>query len=172
MRVMNNMAQVITAPSIEIPMFTSVFLAGGITNCKEWQKEVIENLEYEDVSLFNPRQEHFDVSDKTASYKQILWEFERLEEMNIFSMYFCNDNSDQPICMYELGRNIIRIQNRFPSDWEKRIVISVEDGYRRKSDVFIQTELATQGKVFVDADADPYSHSQYIKRAILINKEV
>ena len=39
------MAQIITAPSIELPKFTSVFLAGGITNCKEWQEEVIEKLE-------------------------------------------------------------------------------------------------------------------------------
>ena len=160
------MAQIITAPSIELPKFKSVFLAGGITNCKEWQKEVIENLEYEDVSLFNPRQEHFDVSDKNASYKQILWEFERLEKIDIFSMYYCNDNSDQPICMYELGRNIVRMQNRFPSDWEKRIVISVEDGYRRKGDVLIQTELATQNKIFVETNGTPELHSQYIKRAI------
>lgn len=160
------MAQVITAPSIEIPKFTSVFLAGGITNCKEWQKEVIEKFEYEDVSLFNPRQEHFDVSDKFASYDQISWEFERLEKMDIFSMYYCNDNSDQPICMYELGRNIVRMQNRFPSDWEKRIVISVEYGYRRKADVIIQTSFATQSKIFVEPDASPDLHAQYIKRAI------
>ena len=159
------MAQVITAPSIEIPKFISVFLAGGITNCKEWQKEIIEELEFEDISLFNPRQKHFDVLDQNASYKQILWEFERLEKMDIFSMYYCNDNSDQPICMYELGRNIVRIQNRFPSDWEKRIVISVENGYRRKADVLIQTELATQNKVFVETNATPDLHSQYIKRA-------
>ena len=160
------MSQVIIAPSIEKPIYTSVFLAGGITNCKEWQKAVIEELEFEDISFFNPRQEHFDVSDKNASYKQILWEFERLEKMDIFSMYYCNDNSDQPICMYELGRNIVRMQNRFPSDWEKRIVISVEDGYRRKADVLIQTELATQNKVFVEANATPDLHAQYIKRAV------
>lgn len=160
------MAQIITAPSIEIPKFTSVFLAGGITNCKEWQKTVIEELAFEDVSIFNPRQEHFDVSDKNASYKQILWEFERLEKMDIFSMYYCNDNSDQPICMYELGRNIVRMQNRFPSDWERRIVISVEDGYRRQTDVLIQTELATQNKVLAITNTSPYLHAQYIKQAI------
>ena len=159
------MAQIITAPSIELPKFTSVFLGGGITNCKEWQKEVIRELEFEDISLFNPRQEHFNVSDKNASYKQILWEFERLEKMDIFSMYFCNDNSDQPICMYELGRNIVRMQNRFADDWEKRIVISVENGYRREADVIIQTELATRNKIFVHTDATPELHAQYIKRA-------
>lgn len=159
------MTQIITAPSIELPKFTSVFLAGGITNCKEWQKEAIKELEPYDISVFNPRQEYFDVSDKSASCEQILWEFERLEKMDIFSMYFCNDNSDQPICMYELGRNIARMQNRFPSDWEKRIVISVEIGYRRAADVLIQTELATGNKIFVDANATPESHAYFIKRA-------
>ena len=156
------MAQIITAPSNETPIYPSVFLAGGITNCKEWQKKVIEELEFEDISIFNPRQEHFDITDKNAAYKQIQWEFERLEQMDIFSMYFCNDNSTQPICMYELGRNIVRMQNRFPSDWEKRIIISVEDGYERVKDVLVQTELATKGRIFVETDADPQSHAQYI----------
>ena len=160
------MAQIITAPSIELPKFPSVFLAGGITNCKDWQKKVIKELKIHNISLFNPRQEHFDVSDINASFNQILWEFERLEKMDIFSIYFCNDNSDQPICMYELGRNIIRMQNRFPNDWEKRIVISVEDGYKRKADVLIQAELATGGKIFIDGDATPDSHAYYIKRAV------
>ena len=160
------MAQIIIAPSTEKPIYTSVFLAGGITNCKEWQKKVIEELDRcEKISIFNPRQEHFDITDKNAAYKQISWEFERLEQMDIFSMYFCND-STQPICMYELGRNIIRMQNRFPADWERRIVISVEDGYERVKDVLVQTELATRGKIFVETDANPESHAEYIKGRI------
>jgi hypothetical protein len=68
--------------------------------------------------------------------------------------------------MYELGRNIVRMQNRFPSDWDKRIVISVEDGYRRIADVLVQTELATKNEVFVETYATPDLHAQYIKRAI------
>lgn len=157
------MAQIITAPSTEKPIYRPVFLAGGITNCKEWQKEVIKELEFEDISIFNPRQKHFDVTDKNASYKQILWEYERLEQMGIFSMYFCNDNSDQPICMYELGRNIVRMQNRFPHDWQDRIVICVEDGYKRSTDVRIQVQLCAP-KLFVDLDATPEVHTQYIKQ--------
>lgn len=159
------MSQIITAPSIEKPKYISLFLAGGITNCKEWQKVVIRELESENVSIFNPRQEYFDITDNSASYKQILWEYERLEQMDIFSMYFCNDNSDQPICMYELGRNIVRMQNRFPSDWQKRIIISVEDGYKRKQDVIIQTGLCAPA-MFVYGSGDPETHAHYIRRAI------
>ena len=159
------MAQVITAPSDETPKYPSCFLAGGISNCWEWQKAVIDNLGYVMVSLFNPRQEHFDVSDVNASEKQIAWEYERLETMDIFSMYFCNDDSDQPICMYELGRNILRMQNRFPSDWQKRIVISVEQGYRRAKDVVIQTRLCAPN-VNVDKDANPQRHAMRILEAV------
>lgn len=148
--------RIITAPNYYEP-FTKdirVFLAGGITNCPNWQEEVIKQLEdnyvYDSLVVFNPRRENFPIGDKTAAYTQIAWEFEMLEKCDIFSMYFSSGDSDQPICMYELGRNILRIQTRFPTDWQDRIVISTEDGYRRKQDVLIQTGLATQGKVFVN----------------------
>lgn len=163
------MVQVITAPSNQKAKFISVFLAGGITNCKEWQKEVINEIssyENNNITLFNPRQENFDITDKSASYKQILWEYKRLEKMDIFSMYFCNDNSDQPICMYELGRNIVRMQNRFPNDWEKRIIISIEKGYKRSQDVIIQTQLCAP-KLFVENDATPETHAKYILKKYL-----
>lgn len=159
------MIQILTAPSSEKPIYPSVFLAGGISNCKNWQNEVIEELSLEDLSIFNPRQSHFDITDKNASYKQILWEFERLERMDVFSMYFCNSDSDQPICMYELGRNILRMQNRFPNDWHDRIIISVEHGYKRAQDVLIQTQLCAP-KLFVEMDATPNTHAHYIKKAI------
>lgn len=38
------MSQIIIAPDTSEPIYTSVFLAGGITNCKEWQKDVINRL--------------------------------------------------------------------------------------------------------------------------------
>ena len=158
--------EVITSPDYSMGRFTSVFLGGGITNCKDWQSEVIEKLIDENMTIYNPRQKYFDASDSTIVYEQIEWEFYYLEMMDIFSMYFCACESDQPICMYELGRNIVRMQNRFPTDWEKRIIISVEEGYKRKDDVLIQTSLATNDKIFVEVcNTSPYIHAQYIKRA-------
>ena len=124
----------------------SVFLAGGITNCATWQDDVAEYLgdhkNTDKLVLFNPRRDNFPINDPTASYKQIGWEFRQLEQADIFSMYFCAGESLQPICMYELGRNILRMQMRFPTDWYRRIVITVEDGYKRATDVKIQTRLA------------------------------
>jgi hypothetical protein len=86
--------------------------------------------------------------------------------MDIFSMYYCAGESDQPICMYELGRNILRMQQRFPYSWVRRIVISVEEGYSRSFDVRMQTKLATNDKIDINRNATPETHAKAIKRAI------
>lgn len=144
--------KVFTAPEevvIEDDEIT-VFLAGGICNCPDWQKEVINQLRTieengEDLShlvVLNPRREKFPIDDPSASGVQIKWEFDMLNQANIFSMYFCNSPSDQPICMYELGRNLMKHSKEL-------VVITVEEGYRRKNDVIIQTELATMSNDIV-----------------------
>lgn len=160
------MSRVITAPSMASAIYPSVFLAGGITNCPDWQSEVINALDCERIALFNPRREKFNITDPDSVFVQIAWEYDRLESMDIFSMYFCGGESDQPICMYELGRNIVRMQNRFPSDWQKRIIVSIEDGYKRAKDVVIQMQLCAP-TVGVNISASPESHAQCIKRAVV-----
>ena len=160
---------------------TGVFLAGGITDCDNWQSEVIDVLEdhlfYSEPVIFNPRRENFPINDKSAARAQIEWEYAALERCGIFSMYFCSGRSDQPICMYELGRNILRMQMRFPSDWQDRIVISVENGYRRKQDVLIQVDLATRNAVTVNTqffanaltnDGLIYDHAEGIARSLSV----
>lgn len=123
-----------------------VFLAGGITNCSDWQKEVIEHFKdrYTNWALCNPRRDDFEYSFYGA-VEQIEWEFSCIEKCDIFSMYFdYSEESDQPICFYELGRNLLRMQERFPDDWEDRIVISCHEDFKRRTDVSIQTLLATK----------------------------
>ena len=126
----------------------TVFLAGGITGCRDWQSEVLNEFDndpcYENIVFFNPRRKEFDINTRSETTKQIQWEFDMLEQCDIFSMYFCGSESDQPICMYELGRNIPRMQVRFPVDWPYRLIISSEENYKRKTDVVIQTGLATK----------------------------
>jgi hypothetical protein len=83
------------------------FLAGGITNCAEWQDAVLDLLKDEDdhLIIFNPRRKKFPINDPTASFEQIKWEFDHLMNCDIFSMYFDGtEQSDQPICFYELGK--------------------------------------------------------------------
>lgn len=138
--------KVITAPeNYKITSYdVKCFLAGGITGCHDWQKELIEELDkygLDDLTLFNPKREKFDTSDRNATYDQICWEFAYLNSMDIFSVYFTKDTL-QPITLYELGRYIEVMKNTFPRDYEKRIIISMEPGYERADDVIIQTNLA------------------------------
>jgi len=163
----------------------SVFLAGGITNCPNWQADVIAELKRLDeempgkldgLVIFNPRRDNFPIDDPNASVEQITWEFNELQRMDVFSIYFTDGTSDQPICLYELGRNVLRMQRNFPIDFEKRIVISCHPDYRRSQDVRIQTKLAWEevplGGEFIKRDrpeiewkTDPVSHAARIVKA-------
>jgi hypothetical protein len=125
-------------PEMSHPM---VFLAGGITNCPDWQQDVrkiLGDLDLPEFYLVNPRRDNFPIHDPNAALEQITWEFHALNQSNIFSMWFSNAESDQPICMYELGRHLVR----FGDGMIDYVCIGVEPGYRRSQDVAIQTQLA------------------------------
>ena len=128
------MMRVITAPEPLTTDRPSVFLAGGITGCPDWQAEVIERLFDVNGVLLNPRRAAFDVSDPEAGPEQIRWEFEALAQCDIFSMWFCAETI-QPICMYELGRHLAL---RIPS----QVVLGVHPDYPRATDVDMQSRLA------------------------------
>ena len=158
--------KIIEAPNLYIPAAdeVSVFLAGGISNCPDWQSEVIALLENFDSTnrdsklvVYNPRRANFDVNDKSASVNQITWEFMYLERCDIFSMLFVKSESPQPICFYELGRNLQRHMS----------VVSVETGFSRGFDVFAQIDLATRGelKVGLVYDGNYRIHAEKIYQA-------
>jgi len=110
----------------------SLFLAGGITDCPDWQKEVKEALSNEEIVIFNPRRANFPIHDPSAARKQILWEFKHLRLANAILFWFPKETMC-PIVLYELGA------------WSmtpKEIFIGVHPEYKRKQDVEIQTSLA------------------------------
>jgi hypothetical protein len=159
---MNNMnIDVITAPEHKFfsPNTLKIFLAGGICKCIQWQPMVIDKLlndkmlrlsyGYDTLHILNPRRVDW-IEEPGAAEKQIEWEFDMLEKCDMFTMYFAGGESDQPICMYELGRNIETMKKKFATTWPKRIVITCDSSYKRVNDVIIQTRLATEGKVTVN----------------------
>jgi hypothetical protein len=134
--------KVITAPDknwppqgLERPW---VFMAGGITDCPNWQDTIIAKTgTVKKGVLFNPRHDTFPIKDPTAAKEQITWEFNALMSCHIFTMWFCSGKSEQPICMYELGRYLARFQlGRVP-----RIVIGCAEGYKHQLDVLMQVKL-------------------------------
>lgn len=165
---------VVVAPEHKVAKFGAlkIFLAGGITNCIDWQKIIIDNFEKTNnynICLFNPRRKNFDIK-KDSAEEQIVWEFNAIEKCDLFTMYFDGGVSDQPICLYELGRNIERMKQRFPDDWTDRIVITCDAKYKRVEDVIIQTRLATDDMVKVnvvdDVDKSVHIHYNNICKAI------
>ena len=109
----------------------SVFLAGGITDCPQWQAELVKMLANSDLVLLNPRRENFPIDDPSAAKTQIQWEYEHLRDADAISFWFCKDTLC-PIVLYELGAW---------SMTEKPIFVGVEEGYARRQDVEIQTAL-------------------------------
>jgi hypothetical protein len=120
--------KVITAPK-PIDDAQSVFLAGGITGCPDWQAEVIYMLDEEgfDGTVYNPRRANFPIGDPTAASEQIAWEFAALERADVRLFWFAGgervfpesalrsageypgagarySSPVQPIALYELGR--------------------------------------------------------------------
>ena len=172
--------KIVIAPTVYFPQATDIciFLAGGITNCPDWQGEVIKHIKDDIVTtlkqemtymvLVNPRHEKFNAEDKSATRNQIGWEFKWLERADILSILYSDSESVQPIALYELGRNIVRMQMKFPADWRDRIIISVDENYKRKEDVIVQTELATNGLVPVHVkptDELYTNHAAMIRRS-------
>lgn len=119
---------------------TVMFLGGGITNCEDWQKVVIDYLKENskiDLQIFNPRRPDFDVSDPSAAEKQIEWEYKNIHNSDIFTMYFADSQkSVQPICFYELGKyKQIWMKNN------KQLYIGCHPDFSRRYDVIKQCQL-------------------------------
>lgn len=112
----------------------SIFMAGGIVNCPDWQSEVVEHLGslgIEDYVLFNPRRKKFPFDDPTAAPEQIVWEYDYFRLADAILFWFPCETLC-PIVMYELGAW---------SMTDKPIFVGVHPDYQRRQDVEIQTKL-------------------------------
>jgi len=118
-----------------------VFMAGGITNCPDWQSVLIDVLLHKEKglegTLFNPRRKNFPIGDLSAAYEQIKWEFDALNAADIILFWFAR-GSDNPIVMYEYGTHLYRYvyEDSLPT-----IVVGCDPLYSRIKDVIMQTDL-------------------------------
>jgi len=79
----------------------SLFTAGGITHCENWQERYCKSFEDTPLILINPRRPKFSSSadDDTA---QVDWEFRHLRKATAISFWFCVETLN-PITLFELG---------------------------------------------------------------------
>ena len=109
----------------------SIFLAGGITGCPNWQAEVVKLLEGSILTLFNPRRAKFPIDDSSASEFQIKWEYDHLRKASAILFWFPCETLC-PIVLYELGAW---------SMTDKPIFVGIHPEYQRRQDVELQTRL-------------------------------
>ena len=114
---------------------TSLFLAGGITGCPDWQREMITALQDTSLVIFNPRRARFPIGDKNAAQEQIEWEYRYLRRASMLSFWFPKE-SLCPIALYELGAWSMTV---------KPLFVGCDPAYQRRQDVEIQTALARYG---------------------------
>lgn len=120
--------------SIENNHNKKLFLAGGITSCDDWQKEIIKEFKYiNNLTIYNPRREIFPINDPNAAEEQITWEYNHLKSCDYILFWFAK-GSLNPIVLYEIGR--------FGTSSNKQIFIGIDPLYERKLDVEIQTKLS------------------------------
>ena len=110
----------------------SVFLAGGISSCPDWQMQLLGLLSDTDWLLINPRREDFDSSDAGMAQAQIEWEHRHLRLADAIAFWF-PPQTLCPITLYELGAW---------SMTHKPLFVGVDPQYKRRVDVIIQTQLA------------------------------
>ena len=80
----------------------SLFIAGGITDCPDWQQDIVKLLSDTDITLLNPRRSNFPIHDPNAALEQIAWEHEMLRCARAISFWFPKETIC-PIVLYELG---------------------------------------------------------------------
>jgi hypothetical protein len=69
----------------------SVFLAGDITGCPNWQRRAMLQLDAvgSPAVVLNPRRESFPVGQADATREQVAWEYEHLRIADVISLWFC-----------------------------------------------------------------------------------
>jgi len=155
------MALIIESPneiySLDNNRNIKLFLAGGITNCPDWQSVMIEHLkDLSNITVYNPRRKNFPTENPLASEEQITWEYNHLKDADIILFWFSRGTIN-PIVLYELGK--------WGNSTDKTIFIGLDSEYERKQDVIIQTKLANPNiPILYSLDELSESIKNYLKK--------
>lgn len=128
------MSKIITCPEVfeKFNGGPSIFLAGGITGCPNWQADAIQWLSFLPVTLLNPRRSNwtYNAGSKIIE-EQVIWEHSHLQKATQVLFWF-PEETICPITLFELGVELYRPRNLW---------IGCHINYARRLDVEIQTKL-------------------------------
>lgn len=132
--------------------FLSIFLAGGISNCPNWQSGVVENLRGFDITVVNPRRVTFDIFNAGEASKQIEWEHKHLSLCNNILFWFPKETVC-PITLLEYGKFLSPKSG-------KNLFVGCHPEYSRSLDLDVQTKLE-RPDLIVHRDIDSVLHEVY-----------
>lgn len=114
----------------------SLFLAGGISNCPDWQSQIVQLFSKSSlqIALLNPRRKKFDVTNNKLTEEQIVWEYNHLQKADAILFWFPSGDSLCPITLFELGAHLYKSP-------KKPLFVGCGTKYPRRLDVIIQTRL-------------------------------
>lgn len=160
------MLKVLTAPDQQNRSVSGarIFLSGGITDCYNWQQDVIDHLKYfqefypavANSIVYNPRRDDFGELSEDNIFEQIKWEHNYLEKCTVLAVFFDSSKSVQPITLYELGKYADK----------KDHVITISDGYKRQNDVLFQTALDNDICHVYPRGIAPLEHARMIAQKV------
>jgi len=118
----------------------SLFLAGGITACPDWQSDARALLTDAPIVVLNPRRRHYNPAHGDTPDQQVAWEYHHLHLADLTLFWFprCDPRlTVQPITLLELGtaRAETHLQGR-------RITVGADPSYPRRHDLQLQLRHA------------------------------
>jgi hypothetical protein len=138
MEPMQSAAGYVEAPTEWYGVGPAVFLAGGITDCPDWQEAAANWFRRiaPKWTVLNPRRVNFPFLKPCAAQQQIEWEFRHLHRADVVLFWFPAGYFEtvvQPIALYELGRY---------AALGRQLAVGCDPNYVRRIDVLHQLRLA------------------------------
>lgn len=136
--------------------YKKLFLAGGITNVRDWQTDMCDHLlvNLPNLLIYNPRRKIKPLKPDEDARQQIFWEWQALNAADAISFWFSLETS-QPITLFELGRwtaftepklelagplieggGIMKLRMD-----RKKLFVGIHPQYKRKLDVEYQLKI-------------------------------
>jgi hypothetical protein len=118
----------------------SIFLAGGITGCPDWQREARSLIADQPVVVLNPRRANYRPEHGDTLAQQIAWEHHHLQQADHTLFWFPHSDPTvtvQPITLLELGTALA--ETRLIG---RRITIGADRRYPRRPDLELQVHHA------------------------------
>ena len=113
----------------------SVFIAGGISNCPDWQTHMVSFMDTSLYDVVNPRREGgFDITGTTAR-EQIEWEHSALSKIDSCIFWFPCETLC-PITLFELSKQLLRAKQKSVC-----LVVGWHPDYQRAFDLEVQIDL-------------------------------